>query len=127
MESFCRMDLEAQMLFVLYIEGEYGMYYETLAAFLESCYSENVANAISALLDVEMSAITYNYYLSLYELGDVTEAELQELLDELQAAYTVYEEARGAITDAAEQQELEDFANIHAFYQELVENAGLNG
>ena len=127
MESFCRMDLEAQMLFVLYIEGEYGMYYETLAAFLESCYSENVANAISALLDVEMSAITYNYYLSLYELGDVTEAELLELLDELQAAYTVYEEARGAITDAAELQELEDFANIHAFYQELVENAGLNG
>ncbi len=121
MEDFYKMDLEAQMIFILYIEGEYGMYYESLFAFL-STYSEDVAAAGSKLLDVEMSAIIYNYYVELYKSEEATEEDLAEALSDLQANYAAFEEAFAAVDTDAEKEEFNDFSNIYNYYVELVES-----
>lgn len=123
MNEFCNMDLEAQMFFVLYIEGEYGMYYESLYTFLENAYSENVAGAISKLLDVEMSALTYQYYAMLHESGDITDAELAEALNDLNEVYNAFKTAYDAITDPAEIAERDEFSSIYEYYKAVVEAA----
>lgn len=118
MESFCNMDFEAQMLFMLYIEGETGLYYESLNTFLNA-YSENVSNAVKILLDVEMGAIAYNYYVMLHESGDITAEELAEALNDMNEAYAAFEAAYQALTDT-ELAEFADFKNVYEFYKALV-------
>ena len=120
MESFCNMDIEAQIIFVLYIEGDTGLYYESLFEFLGS-YSDNVEDAVTKLLDVEMSAIAYNYYAVLNESGDVTDEELSEALNDLKSDYQIFMTAYDALTEA-ELTEFSDFDNIYEFYKTLVEN-----
>ena len=121
MESFCNMDTEAQMIFILYIEGEYGMYYESLFTFLEG-YSADVKEAVTKLLDVEMSAIAYDYYVRLNASDDATDEELAEMLNELQAAYAAFEEALKAVDTEEESGEFADFSNVYEFYKTLVES-----
>lgn len=121
MEDFYNMDLEAQMIFILYIEGESGMYYESLFAFLDA-YSEDVKEACSKLLDVEMSAIIYKYYAELYKSDEATEEDLAEALSDLQANYAAFEEALAAVDTDAEKEEFNDFSNIYKFYVEFVES-----
>lgn len=127
MESFCTMDPEAQMLFVLYIEGEYGMYYEALFTFFDS-YSADVNSALAALLDVEMSAIAYHYYVDLHESGEATDEELTEAINDLLADYAVFETAYAAIDTTEETAEFSAFNNVYEFYKTLVEsvNSGAN-
>ena len=118
MESFCSMDLEAQLLFMLYIEGESGQYYESLNTFLNA-YSENVSNAVKILLDVEMGAIAYNYYVMLHESGDITAEELEAALNDMNEAYAAFEAAYQALTDT-ELAEFADFENVYEFYKALL-------
>ncbi len=125
MEDFYKMDLEAQIIFILYIEGESGMYYESLFAFLDA-YSEDVKEACSKLLDVEMSAIIYKYYAELYKSDEATEEDLAEALSDLQANYAAFEEALAAVDTDAEKEEFNDFSNIYNFYVEFVESIETN-
>lgn len=122
MNTFCKMDIEGQMIFVLYLEGEYGLYYEALYEFLAT-YSEDVATAIEHLLNVEMGVITYRYYLRLNESGDATAEELAETLADLEAAYADFEAALLEVDTSEEQAELSDFESLIAFYEQIMEEA----
>ena len=126
MKSFCDMDIESQIIFILYIEGETGMYYDSIDTFLDS-YSANVKAAVSKLLEVEMSAIVYNYYLAIAGDDEETAEDIALALEELNAAYAAFNTAYGALT-AEELAEFEDFNYIYDFYKTLVEgiNAGSN-
>ena len=121
LETFCHMDTEAQLLFVLYIEGDAGMYYESLSTFFDT-YSEKVADAAAKLIDVEMSAIVYNYYKNLHESGDITAEELAEALADLTAAYATFNTSYGALSEA-ELAEFADFNNVYEYYKTIVETA----
>ncbi len=125
MESFYKMDLEAQMIFILYIEGEYGMYYESLFTFLKG-YSDAVEEAVTKLIDVEMSAIAYNYYVQLNETGAATDEDLAQMLSDLQTAYTAFEKALTAVDTDEEIAEFADFNNVYEYYKTLVEGINAN-
>lgn len=122
MDTFSKMDLEAQMLFVLYIEGESGMYYESLYTFLDG-YSAKVSEAAAALLDVEMSTISYKYYALLHESGDATEEELAEALNALKEAYEIFKTAYAGLVTPEELAEFADFNNLYEYYKAYVEAA----
>jgi hypothetical protein len=84
-------------------------------------YSENVSNAVKILLDVEMGAIAYNYYVMLHESGDITAEELAEALNDMNEAYAAFEAAYQALTDT-ELAEFADFKNVYEFYKAFVED-----
>jgi len=127
MEYFCNMDIEAQIIFILYFNmDESFSYYAAIESSLKDAgYSENVQNAVIKLLDVEMSAIIYNFYTSIIadsdeEMTDEVEAELAVALDELNTAYAAFTDAYGALT-TEELAEFEDFDYVYNFYKTLVE------
>lgn len=122
MNEFCKMDVNAQMMFILYIEGEYGLYYTAVSEFLYEEFSANVAAAGELLVALEMDAIIYNYYGFMLENESASEADLKEAAEALTEAYAALTEALSKLT-AEEQNEFNAaFGDILAVYEALAES-----
>jgi hypothetical protein len=122
MNEFCKMDVNAQMMFILYIEGEYGLYYTAVSEFLYEEFSANVAAAGELLVALEMDAIIYNYYGFMFENESASEADLKEAAEALTEAYSALTEALSKLT-AEEQNEFNAaFGDILAVYEALAES-----
>ena len=124
MEYFIHMDVEAQIMFIIYFGSDenYNYYAAIESSLIDAEYAQSVRTAMSKLMDVEMGVIVYNYYLMLLEEGDATQAEIDEIVAELNAYYADFVEAYEAITDAAELEQFNDFINIYNFYKSFIES-----
>lgn len=124
MEYFAKLDVETQIIFILYFStDEEFNYYSAIAGALEDAkYSENVQDAVSKLLNVEMTAMIYNFYISLFEDSEITaddEATIKAALEDFKAAYAELEAAYSAVTDPTDLAQLADFKTIYEFYVAL--------
>lgn len=130
MKDFSKMDVNAQMMFILYIEGEYGLYYDAITEFLAEEFSVNVADAGELLIALEMNAIIYNYYSFLAEnSADVTDAEraeieaaLEEAAEALTASYAELADAIEALSDTEEAEFNAAFSEIFATYKAVADS-----
>ena len=119
MYAFTQLSDEAKVIFVLYMElagasdtADSSVYYAAIDEFLAAAYGDNESlyNIAYAIIDVEMSYITYWY------LNDDVEAReyLEDSMEELNTLYSALEGENKDLFDA-------DFGAIYAEYVKLVE------
>ena len=125
MTAFRGLHPDAQVIFLFYFEGEDGLYYMAIEEFLNATYeSDKVTSAVSALFEVEMQYVLFNYYYeyyyAYYESEQISKEELDaivaQLLPDMKAAYEAFNTAYAALgTDEA--LFLEDFGAMYEFYK----------
>ena len=125
MTAFRGLHPDAQVIFLFYFEGEDGLYYMAIEEFLNVTYeSDKVTSAVSALFEVEMQYVLFNYYYeyyyAYYESEQISKEELDaivaQLLPDMKAAYEAFNTAYAALgTDEA--LFLEDFGAMYEFYK----------
>jgi hypothetical protein len=123
MKDFCNMDANAQMMFILYIEGENGLYYTAISEFLKEEFTENVAAAGELFIALEMEAILYNYYSFMVEIDGATEEELADAAESLIDAHTELETALSGLSEDERKEFNDAFAEMLAVYEAIVESA----
>jgi hypothetical protein len=121
MKSFAKMDPAAQIMFILYIEGEDGLYYSAISAFLKEEFSANVAAVGEILMGVEMDALIYNYYTVMLENDGATEEEVAEAAAAFVASYEEFETAVSELDEAEREAFNTAFAEIINVYKALAE------
>ena len=129
MTAFRNLHPDAQVIFLFYFEGEDGLYYMAIEEYLSLAYeSEAITSAFSALFEVEMQYVLFNYYYDYYyasyESEQITKEELDavvaEILPDLKAAYDAFTAAFGALgTDEATF--MEDFGAMYEFYKNTID------
>lgn len=123
MNDFCNMEVNAQMMFILYIEGENGLYYTAISEFLKEEFTENVAAAGELFIALEMEAIIYNYYSFMIENDGATEEELAAAAESLIDAHTELETALSGLSEDERKEFNDAFGEMLAVYEAIVESA----
>ena len=125
MAEFRKLDVDAQIMFLFYFnqDDEFYYYAAITSAFEDLNYPEFVYDAAIDLLNLEMAAIIYNYYYSLYVAGAITEADLGEATDYLNEAYASFEYSYQFVEPVTEEKELflADLGDMYEFYKNFVE------
>ena len=125
MEHFANMDAEAQIFFIFYLDyytdEEDPLYYQAITDFLNTAgYLENVVNAVQLLVSLEMNSMYYNYLAPYVESGDLSAADMQEIVDEVVDSYEKFLAVYETLTEE-ELAQFADFANVYEFYKTFVE------
>ncbi len=131
MRKFYKLDVEAQVIFILYFstDSEYNYYTAIESALVDAEYSEAVQTAVVRLLNVEMNAIIYNFYKTLAgdeEMSDELKAEIEDVIADLNDAYDSFEEAYNAIVEEADVAAFANFNEFYLYYKDLVESTNTN-
>lgn len=120
MKKFSEMDVTAQVVFAIYIEGEYGIYYTAISEFFKEEFSVDVASVAELLVNMEMEAIIYKYYASYIESDEITADDIVEYAEAFVAAYDEVMTEYNKL-DATEKEEFNAaFSDILAIYTALV-------
>ena len=123
MKAFSKMDVNAQMLFMLYIEGENGLYYTAISEFLKEEFSADIASVGELFVELEMEAIIYNYYRFMLDNEGATEEEVAAAAESLVAAYTAFDNALSELTLDKQNEFKAAFGEMLEIYEALVESA----
>lgn len=121
MKAFRELDNEMQIFFITYfnVDEEFYYYAAIESAFIDIDYSEDVMDAAVELVNVEMFAIIYKFYVSVGATADELAAVVQELNDAYAAFDAIYTDLN---TD--EKAEFDaDFLEMYEFYKAVVEEA----
>lgn len=122
MTDFAEMDVNAQMMFILYIEGENGFYYTAISEFLAEEFTANTAAAGELLVALEMEAISYRYYSYMLENEAATEAEVEAAAESLLEAYAALETALGNLSDDEGKEFTDNLGDIYEIYKAIAES-----
>ena len=120
MNKFSSLDVVSQIIFTMYIEGEYGLYYTAISEFLLEDFSDSIAAVGELLVSMEMEAIIYKYIAYLYEDGSATAAELATYEEALETAYNTFMTAYEDLTDAEQDTFDAAFGDLAGVYAELI-------
>ena len=127
MAEFRKLDVDAQIMFLFYFnqDDEFYYYAAITSAFEDMNYPEYVYDAAIDLLNLEMAAVIYNYYYTLYVGGEITEEDLAEAVDYINEAYASFEYSYQFLTKEEDDLFLADLGDMYEFYKTLVET--ING
>ena len=123
MAEFRKLDVDAQIMFLFYFnqDDEFYYYAAITSAFEDMKYPEYVYDAAIDLLNLEMAAVIYNYYYTLYVGGEITEEDLAEAVDYINEAYASFEYSYQFLTKEEDDLFLADLGDMYEFYKTLVE------